>query len=151
MMRLERERSLVISLGATMLNRVDYIIENGRTYMAENGLSGPEERARLFDQYYGEISDAIGFAPSKSLVQLCRSSINLDGCWNDIALGVWCRVAAPLRQAIDREMRKRGDFLTDAGAVCVVKAGVARFFNRELSIGHDIDGEHEAAAPSPDY
>ena len=115
-----------------------------KEYMA---FRGREEMCRLHNQYYGEIADVIGFVPPARLVELCRNGENKDGCWNETGLRVWDIAMVPVREAIDREMRKRGDFLSEAGAICVGKAAMRQFFERELAAEQVLD--EAMALPAP--
>lgn len=79
------------------------------------------------DDYYGEIVEECGVVISERTMEMVRRST--DPHFNDIALQHWDQLGETI--SCSRALRERGDYLTKAGAVCIVKQAAKRQLARE--------------------
>ena len=77
-----------------------------------------------FDQYYGAIADECRIAVPDSVVKVVRKALlNGDEHLNTIPRRRWDQIARGymMRRELHKAFRSRGDYVTLAGTVCLVK------------------------------
>ena len=73
-------------------------------------------------QYYLEVAIAAGVKLDKIYLDHVRRCLPWDEHLNNIPLNTWDVLALGYRGSISRELKARGDFWSDAGGVCTMKA-----------------------------
>jgi hypothetical protein len=94
----------------------------------------------LHHAYYLEVATTAKVRISADLLERCRTS--QDPAYNDIRLPDWYMASTLYRRAISMALRERGDFLSDAAQVCVMKACAAEQVKKaqtQTEIEHSSD------------
>lgn len=90
-------------------------------YMSQYGTGTREQDAALHRAYYAQfVTDAIRARVLNGIGE-DRIKASEDPHFNDIPLLRWDSVAANMPASVSAHMKREGDWLTDAGAVCILK------------------------------